>query len=54
MVHDTGVPVQLSVTGVMVTVDVMGADVVLVAVNEGILPEPWVVRPIPGLLLVHK
>jgi hypothetical protein len=39
--------------GVIVIVAVIGDVVALVAVNEGILPEPLVARPIAVLLFVH-
>jgi hypothetical protein len=45
--------VQLFATGVMVIVAVIGALVVLVAVNEGTLPEPLAPRPMAVLLFVH-
>ena len=34
-------------------VEVIGDDVELVAVNEGMLPEPLAARPIAELLFVH-
>jgi hypothetical protein len=37
----------------MVIVPVIGDVVALVAVNEGMLPEPLVARPITVLLFVH-
>jgi hypothetical protein len=39
--------------GVTVIVAEIGAAVALVAVKEGILPEPLAARPIAVLLLVH-
>jgi hypothetical protein len=40
--------------GVIVIVAVIAETVELLAVNEGMLPEPLVARPIAGLLFVHK
>jgi len=45
--------VQLFAVGVIVMVAVMGAVVVLVAVNEGTLPEPLAARPMAVLLFVQ-
>jgi len=53
MVKVVGVPVQAFADGVTVMVAVMGEVVALVAVNEGILPEPLAVRPMAVLLFVH-
>ena len=39
--------------GVTAIVDVTGEVVALVAVNEGILPEPLAARPIAVLLFAH-
>ena len=47
------VPVQLFAVGVIVMVAVMGAVVVLVAVNEGTLLVPLAARPMAVLLFVH-
>ena len=48
-----GGPVQPFAVGVTVIVAVIGEVVALVAVNEGILPEPLAARPIDVLLFVH-
>ena len=48
-----GVPVHPFVVGVTVIVLVIGEDVALVAVNDGILFETLAARPIAVLLLVH-
>ena len=47
------VPVHPFAVGVTVMVAVIGKVVELVAVNEGILPEPLAVRPIAVLLFVQ-
>ena len=39
--------------GVIVIVAVTGAAVLLLAVNEGMLPEPLAANPIAGLLFVQ-
>ena len=44
---------QLLAVGVIVIVAVIGAEVVLVAVNAVTLPVPLAARPIAVLLLVH-
>ena len=47
-------PVELFVNeGVTVIVAMTGVDPVLVAVNDGILPEPEAARPIDGAELVQ-
>ena len=43
----------MGLLGVTVMVDVTGALVKLVAVNEAILPVPLAANPIDGLLLVQ-
>jgi hypothetical protein len=48
-----GVPAHPFAVGVTVTVAVIGEVVALVAVKDGISPEPLVARPIAVLLLVH-
>lgn len=49
-----GVPAQPTADeGITVTVAEMGAAVLFVAVNDGILPEPAAARPIAVLLLVQ-
>jgi hypothetical protein len=53
MVKVVGVPVHPFADGVTVTVAVMGDVVPLVAVNEGIFPEPFAARPIAVLLFVQ-
>ena len=53
MVKVIGVPVHPFADGVTVMVAVMGEVVALVAVNEGILPEPVAARPIAALLFVQ-
>ena len=53
MVNVDGVPVHPFAVGVTVIVDVTGEVVALVAVNEGIFPEPLAARPIAVLLFVH-
>lgn len=45
-VNELGVPVQLLATGVTVIVDVIGALVLLVAVNGAIFPLPLAAKPI--------
>lgn len=47
------VPAQEYAAGVIVMVDVIGADVAFVAVNAGTLPVPDSVRPIELLLFVQ-
>ena len=44
---------QLFAVGVMVMVAVIGAVVPLVAVKDGMSPEPLAARPIAVLLFVH-
>jgi hypothetical protein len=46
-------PVQLFADGKTLIVDVIGALVKLVAVNEGIFPTPFAARPIAVLLLIQ-
>jgi hypothetical protein len=53
MVKVTGVPVHPFAAGVTVTVAVTGAEVVLAAVNEAILPVPLAARPMDVVLLVQ-
>ena len=53
IVNVDGVPVQPFAVGVTLIVAVIGEAVALVAVNEGILPEPLAARPIDVLLFVH-
>lgn len=53
MVNEVGVPVHPLAVGVTVMVAVMGAAVVLVAVNERMFPLPEPAKPIPGWLLVQ-
>ncbi len=53
MVKVVGVPVHPFAVGVTVIVAVIGDVVALVAVNEGILPDPFVPRPIAVLLFVQ-
>ena len=53
MVYVATVPVHPFAVGVIDIVAVTGADVLLEAVNEGILPVPLAARPIVGLLFVH-
>ena len=53
MVKVVGVPVHPFAVGVTVIVAVIGDVVALVAVNEGILPEPFAARPIAVLLFVQ-
>ena len=48
-----GVPGQLSAVGVTVIVALIGELVVLVAVNDGTLPEPLAASPMAVLLFVH-
>ena len=48
-----GVPAHPFAVGVTMTVALIGEDVALVAVNDGILFEPLAARPIAVLLLVH-
>ena len=47
------VPVQLLAVGVMVIVALIEDDVALVAVNDGIFPDPLAASPIAVLLFVH-
>ena len=53
IVNVFGAPVQPFAVGVTVIVAAIGEVVALVAVNEGILPEPLAARPIDVLLFVH-
>ena len=46
-------PLHPFAVGVIVIVAVIGDVVALVAVNEGILPEPLAARPMAVLLFVH-
>ena len=52
-VNVVGVPVHPFAVGVTVIVEEIGEIVALVAVNEGILPDPFAARPIAVLLFVH-
>ena len=52
-VNVVGVPVHPFAVGVTVIVEEIGELVALVAVNEGIFPEPFAARPIDVLLFVH-
>ena len=54
MVNVLAVPVQPLADGVTVIVAVMGALVLLVAVNDAILPVPFAARPIEVVLFVHE
>ena len=47
-------PVQPLADGVTIIVAVTGALVVLVAVNDAILPVPFAARPIEVVLFVHE
>ena len=47
-------PAQPSNEGVTVIVAVTGAVPLLVAVNDGMFPEPLAARPIDGVLLLHE
>jgi hypothetical protein len=53
MVNVVGVPVHPFAVGVTVIVAVIGEVAAFVAVNEGILPEPFAARPIAVLLFVQ-
>ena len=48
-----GVTVQPFAAGVTVIVEVIGKVVALVAVNEGMLPEPLAARPMAVLLFAQ-
>ena len=52
-VNVAGIPPHPFAVGVIVIVDVIGAVVAFVTVNEGIFPEPLAARPIAVLLFVH-
>ena len=54
MVKLCGVPAQPSNNGVTVIVEVTGRVPLLMAVNDGMLPEPLAARPMVALLFVHK
>ena len=47
-------PVQPLADGLTIIVAVTGALVVLVAVNDAILPVPFAARPIEVVLFVHE
>ena len=53
MVNEIEFPVQLFSDGLTVMVDVIGAPVLLVSVNEGIFPVPDAASPIAVLLFVQ-
>ena len=53
IVKVTGLPMHPLADGVMVISAVIGAGVLLVVLNEGILPVPLATKPIAGLLLVQ-
>jgi hypothetical protein len=53
MVKLCGVPAQPFADGVTVIVPAMGDEVLLVPVNDAILPVPADARPMPTLLFVH-
>ena len=53
MVNDIEFPVQLFSDGLTVMVEVIGAPVLLVRMNEGILPVPVEASPIAVLLFVQ-
>ena len=53
IVNVEGIPVHPFAVGVTVIVAAIGEVVALVAVNDGILPEPLAASPILVLLLVH-
>ena len=53
MVKVFGVPVHPFAVGVTVIVAVIGDVVALVAVNEGMLPDPLAARPMAELLFVQ-
>jgi hypothetical protein len=53
MVKEEGVPLHPFAEGVMVMVADNGSDVLLDAVNWGILPVPEAASPIPVLSLVQ-
>jgi hypothetical protein len=48
-----GVPVQPLAEGVMVMVAVIGPELALVAVNDGMFPDPLAARPMAVLLFVQ-
>jgi hypothetical protein len=48
-----GVPTHVPNVGVTVITEVIEAAVLLVAVNDGIVPTPVAGIPIPGCVLVH-
>jgi hypothetical protein len=53
MVKDKGVPTHPLAVGVTVMVAITGAVPVLVAVKEGIFPDPLPARPMDGVELTH-
>lgn len=53
MVKDNGVPTHPFAEGVMVMVAITGAELVFVAVKDGILPDPFADNPIDGVLLTQ-
>ena len=53
MVKDDGMPTHPFAAGVMVMVAITGTVPALVAVKEGMLPEPLAARPIDGVLLAQ-
>ena len=53
MVNVSGVPIQPFTVGITVTDAVDVAEALVVAVNEGIFPEPVADNPIEGLLLLQ-
>ena len=50
----TGVPEHVPEMGVTVIVEVIAVDVVLVAINEGIVPVPLLANPVEVLSLTHE
>jgi hypothetical protein len=54
MVKSIGAPEQPLAEGVTVMVAVTGAEELLVAVKEGMLPIPFAPKPIDGVLLTHE
>lgn len=54
MLKEAGVPGHPLAVGVTETVEVTGNTVLLVAVNEGVLPEPLEARPIDASELIHS
>jgi len=52
--YEVAVPAQPLKDGVIVIVEVTGAEPLLTAVNDGILPVPEDARPIELLELVHE